>query len=170
MSDAKIEDVLRDLAKDQPDDLDNFIMEEAADTIGALRREVEAAARFGEATLDALRAENEALRGEQNELCDDVKNLTASVDSVLAIVAARDATIEDLRAALEEKVLDVIEARNPGIDRERVRRDRAAALLGGRLEAPCQECGGVRYDWTVEPPRPCPSCGTGNEEGSDGGS
>jgi len=42
----------------------------------------------------------DALRAEQNELHDDVKNLTSSVDSLLAMLAARDATIEELRAAL----------------------------------------------------------------------
>ena len=61
-----------------------------------------------EREIDQLRGVNHVLRAE---------------------VAARDATIEELRGALEEKSLAIIEARNPGIDIEQVRRERAAALL-----------------------------------------
>jgi len=45
--------------------------------------------------------------------------LVAVMDNGYEIIRSEE--IEALRAALEEKTLDVIEARNPGIDREEVR-------------------------------------------------
>lgn len=100
------------------------------------------------ATIDVLRAENGRLEVAEVKAIYNRGIQTARDALIRALetrLAARDATIEELRAALEEKSLAVIEARNPGIDIEEVRQQRAAAAAVPE-DPPCDHCGGWAWN------------------------